>query len=277
MEKNYSLYVISTPIGNLDDISFRALECLRAVDFILCEDTRQTVKLTNHYDIGKKLVAYHKFNENEISDRIINRLAAGERAALVSDAGTPLISDPGSILIKKAIENNISFCVIPGANAVLPSLIMSGFDTSSFIFWGFLPKKKNEKTERLRSALSSRMTGVFYVAPHELKEVLSLLNAISPMVRLSLTKELTKLYEHTWRGTPDEILALLPETVRGEYTLTVDAGALCPEEEAPDTEKIKEIFSAYTEQTGSKKTALMLTAEKTGLKKNDLYDLLMKD
>ena len=187
-DKKGSLYIVSTPIGNLEDITIRALRILKEVDYILCEDTRHSIKLLNHYDIKKPLISLHKFNEYETADQIIDRITGGEQAALISDAGTPLLSDPGNILVERAIASDINLIVIPGANALLPALIYSGFDISSFSFFGFLPKKKNQRKDILLSLENNTLPVVFYVSPHELKTILKDIDSIFPDRLISLSK-----------------------------------------------------------------------------------------
>lgn len=269
----YSLYIVATPIGNMEDITLRALNCLKKVDFILCEDTRQSIKLLNHFGISKPLVSYHKFNEAQISDSITEKLLEGQTAALISDAGTPLISDPGHILIKKLIENNISFCVLPGANAVLPSIIKSGFSTEKFLFAGFLPSKTNDRKKALEKYMHSEYPVILYAAPHELKKLLKLMDDTAPEVELCINKELTKLYEDCFYGTASELLETMPEEIRGEYTVVVNANL---EQKKYDNCDIENEFSDLIQRGKTKKEALKEIADKTNISKKELYSLLMK-
>ena len=275
MEREFQFYIVSTPIGNLNDITLRAIDVLKNVDFILCEDTRNTIKLINHFDINKPLIAYHKFNEAKASDSIINRIKSGQTAALVSDAGSPLISDPGNTIVKLLIENNIDFCVLPGANAVIPSLIMSGFDIEDFYFAGFLPKKQSERVNRINEIFSKNTVSVLYVSPHELKSVLKLIDQTYPSRKLSLAKELTKIHETIYRGTASEIELELPDTIKGEYTLTVCKNEQKASENKRTDDEMRSLFSKYSESM-SKKDALKKMSEELKISKNELYDLLMK-
>ena len=269
----YSLYIVSTPIGNMDDITLRALDCLKKVDFILCEDTRQSIKLLNHFGISKPLISYHKFNEAQISDSITKKLLCGQTAALISDAGTPLISDPGHILIKKLIEKDIHFCVLPGANAVLPSIIKSGFSTERFLFAGFLPSKAADRQKALDKYMHSDYPVILYAAPHELKKLLKQMADTEPRVKLCINKELTKLYENSFYGIASELIEILPEEIKGEYTIVVNSN---PEEKSYDNYNIENEFENLTQKGITKKEALKEISGKTGIPKKELYALLMK-
>ena len=273
-ERTFDLYIVSTPIGNLEDITLRALRILKTVDFILCEDTRQTVKLLNHYEIKKPLVSYHKFNEAEMQQEVIDRISSGEKAALVSDAGTPLLSDPGEKLVKTMIGSGISFCVLPGANALLPSLIMSGFDMNEFHFAGFLPSKKQERSIKLAEYLKSSCATVLYVSPHELRRVLNELEEIAPDRMLSLAKELTKYYENIYRGTASMINDDLGEEIKGEYTLTISPNQNYALDKEFSDEEIKEMFDELISKGMDRKGALQSVAKKTGRSKNSVYFVL---
>ena len=267
-----TLYIISTPIGNLGDITLRALNILGEVDFILCEDTRHSIKLLNHYSIKKPLVSYHKFNEKASINLIIERLRSGECAALISDAGTPLISDPGSILIKELIKENIDFFVVPGANALIPAMIMSGFETTGFDFRGFLPKNRNEKKRILSSISESDHPVIFYIASHELKTVLKMIDEILPNRKISLSKELTKIHEATFRGTASKVAESLIDE-RGEFVLVLDANK-AQKKELPDSENLKAEFDNLC-LTTNRNEALKILADKYDVKKRDLYSILM--
>lgn len=274
-ERTYSLYIVSTPIGNMDDISVRALDALRNCDFILCEDTRQSVKLTNHFGISKPLISYHKFNEGLTADGIADRLLAGQRACLISDAGTPLISDPGYTLVQKLIENNISFTVIPGANAVLPSVILSGFSTEHFLFYGFLDKQASKREKELIKILDSEYPVILYASPHELRRLLETIDRLSPKAQLCLNKELTKLHEESFHGTASQILSLLPDSPKGEYTIVTAGKSEDAPEELSDTQ-MDELFDSLTSSGMSGKEALKVISERTGIGKKELYSRYMK-
>ena len=275
-----SLYIISTPIGNLEDITLRALRILNEVDFILCEDTRHSIKLLNHYDIKKPLVSLHKFNEYETSDQIIDRIVNGEQAALISDAGTPLLSDPGNILVEKAIDVHIELIVLPGANALLPALIYSGFDISSFSFFGFLPKKRNQRKEIFLSLENNTLPSVFYVSPHELKATLKDIDALLPKRQIALSKEITKLYEHTFRGTAFEIIEALEEPIKGEYVMVIDRDIEHEENEIDisqiSDEELNEMYQMILSSSNERKDALKQLALQLNVPKRELYKRLFK-
>ena len=192
------LYFVATPIGNLKDISYRAIEVLNSVDVIACEDTRNSLKLLNHYGIHKKLIAYHKFNERNSADGIIALLKEGRNVAIISDSGMPVISDPGETLISKLKENDISYTVIPGANAGLSALILSGLNANRFTFVGFLPDDKKEKSLILNEIKDHRETLIFYVAPHDVVKAVKELFIALGKRRAVLVNEITKLYEKVY-------------------------------------------------------------------------------
>ncbi len=273
MNDSGKLYIVATPIGNLKDISLRALETLKEVDFILCEDTRHSAVLLNYYEIKKPLYAYHKFNEAKTCENVVNKLLEGKSGALISDAGTPLISDPGNILVKELIANDIEFFVIPGASAILSSVIMSGFDTDRFFFNGFLPKKKGKRKEILRANSVYPFMSIYYVSPHELKDVLSDIYDIMPQRNISLSKELTKLHEETLRGTAKDILEMLPEEVKGEYVLITEGA----EEEIKELSE-EDLESRFEELKATMKAndALKALSAESGISKRELYDMFMK-
>ncbi len=271
------LYVVSTPIGNMEDITIRALKVLEQVDFILCEDTRRSIKLLNHFNIKNKLISYHKFNEQAISEKIIRRLYDGEKAALISDAGTPLLSDPGSILINKLIDNNIAFTVIPGANALLPALIFSGYNINEFTFFGFLPKKSSLRNISLMKISKTDKTCVVYAAAHEIKTLLKEISEIMPHRKLALSKELTKIYETTYRGTSSEIYSLLEDPPKGEYVLVFsDTQHEAPENIEYDLDELKQMYEELLDKLIKPNDALKQLAEKTHIPRNELYQKLRK-
>ncbi len=281
MNEKGMLYIVSTPIGNLQDITLRALQTLKDVDFILCEDTRHSIKLLNHFDIKKPLISYHKFNEISVADNIIKELRNGKNVALISDAGTPLISDPGYILVDKLIENGIEFTVIPGANALLPALILSGFDTGKFLFLGFLPKKKSKREKMLEEIKDSAFPVIIYVSPHELRDVLGSIEIILPQRRLSLSKEISKIHETTYRGSAAEITTMLEDEIKGEYVLVFDKQAdndIVPVdiEQITDIE-LKQLFDNILIDIPNKKEALKKLAEKLQINKHVLYNRLLKN
>ena len=216
------LILIPSPIGNLDDITNRAIETIKNVDLILCEDTRRTIKLLNHLGIKKTLKSYHKFNEHSIVEKIINDIKGGVKAGLLSDAGTPGISDPGYLIVKKCIDNHIDVECLPGPTALIPALVVSGLPSERFTFEGFLPIKKGRKT-RLEELSSEKRTMIFYESPHKLiKTLTDFLKTFGPERQASVTKEISKVFESTVRGNLKEVLNQISDIkVKGEFVIVV--------------------------------------------------------
>lgn len=200
------LYIVPTPIGNLGDITYRAVDILKSVDSILCEDTRQSSKLLNHYEISKPLIAFHKMNEYKEVDKIIQQIQMGKLFALISDAGTPIISDPGNILIEKCIEKEIQLDCLPGATAFVPALVHSGFDLSSFLFLGFPPHKKGRQTF-IKNIIAEPKTIVIYESPYRvIKFLQEFIELGGENRKISISREITKKFEETIRGSASELL-----------------------------------------------------------------------
>ena len=215
------LYIVSTPIGNLKDITIRALETLSEVDFVLCEDTRVSSNLLNHYEIKKELISFNAVNEKSKIDYVINRLLSNQTAALISDAGTPLVSDPGVRLVSSCIDNNIEVIPIPGASAVLSALSISGLPTDSFVFEGFLPQKKGRQTKLKELALEER-TIVIYESMYRIEKLLNEFNEFLPDRFIVVCRELTKMFEETWRGFPGKLLTEFPnKVIKGEFVVVI--------------------------------------------------------
>ena len=271
-----TLYVVATPIGNLNDITLRALDILKNVDIIACEDTRQTLKLLNHYEIKKKLVAYHKFNENSKSGSLIDDLKNGLDIAIVTDAGTPCISDPGYILVKKAHENNINTIVIPGASASVSALSISGLDTSQFSFIGFIPTdntKFNEEIEKMKE--SSINTFVIYESPKRIVKLFSKLIDNFPNSEVYIASDLTKIHERGFYGKIEEVNDLIkndPNIEKGEYVIILQK----KEKEEIKEEKISYealIIDTVIKNNCSIKDAIDIICENNNkIKKNDLKE-----
>ena len=216
------LILIPTPIGNLGDITQRAVECIKTVDILLCEDTRRSLKLLNHLKIKKPLKSYHKFNEHSTVEKVINEIESGLMVGLISDAGTPSISDPGYLIVKMCIDNNIEVECLPGPTALIPALAVSGLPSERFVFEGFLPVKKGRKT-RLEELSKEKRTMIFYESPYKLYKTLQdFFNFFGPDREISISKELTKIFELTIRG---RIKDLLPEyenkKLKGEFVIIV--------------------------------------------------------
>jgi 16S rRNA (cytidine1402-2'-O)-methyltransferase len=217
-----TLFLVSTPIGNLGDMTYRAVETLKKVSAVLAEDTRHTRKLFARFLIQNRLIAYHDHNKERVTPSLIARLADGEDLALVSDAGTPGISDPGFYLLRAAIAEGIPVTVVPGANAILPALLLSGFPTDAFLFEGFLPKKRGELERKLASLAGERRTFVAFVSPHRLLDVLRTLDRVLPERQLAVVREMTKIHEEVKRGLARELIARFEEApVRGEIVIVV--------------------------------------------------------
>jgi 16S rRNA (cytidine1402-2'-O)-methyltransferase len=219
------LYLVATPIGNLSDITLRALETLRQVDVIACEDTRKTGRLLQRFDIDKPKIAFHEHNERQATERILSMIAQGQSVALVTNAGTPGISDPGFALVRRAIEEDVPVVMIPGPSALVMALVLSGLPTHSFTFRGFPPRKPNARRRFLEVDKGSPHTLVYYESPYRLKAFLEDAIAVFGDRQAALANELTKMYEEVQRGTLSELLALFDdEEPRGEYTVVI-AGA----------------------------------------------------
>lgn len=215
------LYIVSTPIGNLEDITLRALKVLKSVDYIAAEDTRRSRILLNHYDISKELTSFHSFSGKSKLDLIIQDLKKGKDVALISDAGTPGISDPGYILIKRAVEEHIPITAIPGPSAFITALTLSGLPINRFSYLGFLPLKKGRKT-LFKNLQNEDITVVFYEAPHRLLRTLRELVTYFPDAQIAVARELTKLYEEVFRGSiPESVNYFTKKGVKGEFTVVL--------------------------------------------------------
>lgn len=222
MSEDTSLYIVPTPIGNLEDITYRAVNVLKSVDAILAEDTRKTGILLKHWEIHTPMQSYHSFNEHQILSKLIQRLQAGDRLALVSDAGTPAISDPGFLLVREALRHNIPVECLPGATALIPALVNSGLPSDKFVFEGFLPHKKGRKT-RLEFLASETRTLIFYESPHRLLKTLSQLQEYMGEERLvSVSREISKIHEETIRGTLAELIQHFSNSkILGEFVIVL--------------------------------------------------------
>ena len=217
------LYIIPTPIGNLKDITLRSIELLNQVDLILAEDTRVSKKLLSHFKINTKLISYHQFNEHKELDKIIGKLKLGNNIALISDAGTPSISDPGFLLVRECLKNKISVETLPGPTALIPALVNSGLASERFVFEGFLPVKKGRLT-RLKKLLDEERTMIFYESPHRIiKTLTSFIEFFSTERSVSVSREITKLYEETQRGSLKEMLEYFTQKkIKGEFVIVLE-------------------------------------------------------
>ena len=267
-----TLYLVATPIGNLGDFSPRAVETLNQVDFIAAEDTRVSVKLLNHFQIKKPLVSYHEHNHVTVGQSILSRLEAGESCALVTDAGTPAISDPGEDLVRLCAQAQVPVIAIPGCCAGISALAVSGLPTGRFVFEGFLTVNKKSRRERLEVLKAEERTMIFHEAPHKLLTTLEDLSAaFGPERQVALCRELTKLHEETRRTTLGEAAAWYRETApKGEFVLVV-AGAPPRQAAAVSLEEAVSQVLALRAQGMRLKDAAKEVAEHTGLSKNELY------
>ena len=271
-----TLYLVATPIGNLGDFSPRGVETLERADFIAAEDTRVSMKLLNHFGIKKPLVSYHEHNRASAGQTILTRLLAGETCALVTDAGTPAISDPGEDLVRLCGENNIAVEAIPGCCAAICALAVSGLPTGRFTFEGFLPANKKERRTALLRLQGEERTMVFHEAPHKLRATLSDMAEILGDRPVALCRELTKLHEETLRTTLSAAVAQNAEREpRGEYGLVV-AGARPMEEPAVTLEEGVSRVQRLREDGIKMKEAVRSVAGQTALNKNELYDAVLK-
>jgi 16S rRNA (cytidine1402-2'-O)-methyltransferase len=272
---NAKLYIVSTPIGNLEDITLRAINTLKTVDLIYCEDTRNTVKLLNHYDIKTKMKSFHLFNENEITSEVIGQIKNGLNIALVSDAGSPCISDPGWILVSEAIRNDIDVIVVPGVVAGITALVASGLSTERFTFYGFLSSKQKKRTEELKELKNRTETVILYEAPHRIKATLEDIDAIMPERQIVLARELTKKFEEYSRGTAREILEEL-DVVKGEMVIVLEGNKETEKDEELINLSIEEHYRFYLDQGMDSKTALKQVATDRGIPKRDIYQTMFK-
>ena len=272
------LYLVPTPIGNLGDISQRCRETLEAADFIAAEDTRVSLKLLNHLGIKKSLVSYYEHNKAFKGDKIVERILAGETCALVSDAGSPAISDPGEDLVKQCAAAGITVCAIPGPCAAITALSISGQATGRFCFEGFLSTAKKSRKEHLESLKTEQRTMIFYEAPHKLVSTLEdLAEAFGEDRGISLCRELTKLHEEVVRTTLGEAVAKYTENPpKGEFVLIV-AGAEPVQKEVPTETDAASRVAQLMEEGLSRKDAVKQTAKELGLPKNVVYDIALKD
>ncbi len=271
IEEKGKLYLVPTPIGNLEDITFRCLKVLKEVSLIAAEDTRNSIKLLNHFDIHTPLTSYHEFNRFEKAEELMGLLKEGKDLALISDAGSPCISDPGEVLVKRAIEEGVEVVPLPGACAAITALIASGLDPKSFVFQGFPSREKKELREMLKELMEEKRTMIFYEAPHRLKKTLAAFaEGFGEERRMVLGRELTKLHEEFERGTAGELLLRYQEKEpRGEYVVLVEGREepSIPEEPLSVRELMERALAAGL----SEKDAMKETARELGVSKRDIY------
>lgn len=281
MSEKGILYLVATPIGNLQDITFRAVNTLKEVDMIAAEDTRQTIKLLNHFDIKKPLISYHEHNKNTKGNYLIEQLLEGKNIALVSDAGSPGISDPGEDLVKLAVENDIKVTMVPGPVAAMTGLVISGLSTGQFVFEGFLPMNKRARQEHLDTLKNEMRTIIFYEAPHKLIYTLKDIYDNLGNRRIALARELTKIHEEVIRCTLLEAIELYSDkSPKGEYVLIVEG---LDKNTLKENEKdkflnisIEDHVQMYINEGLSKKDAIKKVADDRGIIKRDVYNVVMK-
>lgn len=279
--ENGKLYLVPTPIGNLKDITLRAIEALESADVIAAEDTRQSLKLLNHFNIKKPLISYHQHNEQGKSSDLISRLKNGENIALVTDAGTPGISDPGSVIVQKCIEENINFEVLPGATAITTALVYSGLDTTKFLFRGFLPRENKERRPIMEELKNRTETLIFYEAPHRLLDTLEFLMEQLGNRKIAICRELTKLHEEIIRvSLTESIEHYKNHNPRGEYVLVLQGKSV---EEIAKEEKskwesmtIEDHILMYINEGIAKKDAIKKVAKDRNMPKSEVYAYSLK-
>lgn len=273
------LYLVATPIGNLEDITLRAIKILKEVDMIAAEDTRHTLKLLNHLRIRKHLVSYYKQTENIKSNVLIEKMIKGENIALVSDAGTPSISDPGEKIVEKAIENGIKVIPIPGACAAINALIASGIKADKFLFLGFLPINKKEKKEKLEEIKSLGETLIVYEAPHKLIGTLQDIQEILGDRKVVIARELTKIHEEFIRGLISEILMKIDKP-KGEFVIIIEGSNIklkSEKQEILNNLSLKEHFKYYENKNYDKKEIIKRIAKDRNTNKNEIYQYFLKN
>lgn len=268
------LYLVATPIGNLEDMTYRAVRVLREADLIACEDTRQTRKLLDHYGIDKPTISYHEHNEAERSEELAVRLRGGETIALVSDAGMPLVSDPGYRLVRAAVESGVPVVPIPGPSAALTALAASGLPTDAFHFAGFLPHKPGQRVKALEAIADEQATVIFYEAPHRIVEALDALEQVLGERPIVVARELTKLHEEFLRGTAAQIRAALAarDSIKGEITLLIGKS----DEPEPDDTPVSEAVEALVRDGTPRMDAIKQVARRRGLSKREVYAQLVR-
>lgn len=272
MEKEYGkLYIVATPIGNLEDITLRAINTLKSVDLIIAEDTRHSLKLLNHLEISKPMISYHRHNEEVKYEKILEKIKEGQDVALISDAGTPIISDPGEIIVKEAIKENIEIIPVPGACAAITALMAGGVDTKKFIFYGFLSLNKKLRKKELEEIQNESRTMILYEAPHKLKNTLEDFKKYIPERNIVVARELTKIHEEFIRGTVDEILNEIQEP-KGEYIIIINANDNQVEEESSlNSLTVEEHYKFYELQGLDKKEIIKKIAKDRNVSKNEIY------
>lgn len=270
------LYIVGTPIGNLDDITIRAVNTLRNVDVILAEDTRQTLKLLNHFEISKHMISYHRHNEDDKIEKIVEILNSGKNLALVSDAGMPIISDPGQNLVKYLVKNNYDIEVVPGVTALITAIVKSGLDSTRFTFEGFLSVNKKQRKERLKSLVNETRTMIFYEAPHKILSTLEDMYEYFGNRDICIARELTKIHEeYRYTNFKDAIINIEENGIKGEIVLVISGASedKINEEKNKEIEQINslELVKEYMKNGDTKKDAIKKVAKLKGVNKDVVY------
>ena len=262
-----TLYLIPTPIGNMEDITLRSINLLKEVDVIFSEDTRETLKLLNYLNINKKLISCHKFNEDKVYLKVIEYLENGNNVGLVTDRGTPIISDPGYVSAYNVIEKGYNVVGLPGPTAFVPALITSGINPNKFLFYGFLDSKKSHKKKELEDLKNNKYTMIFYESPFRVRETIELINNIMGQRNISISREISKKYEEIYRGTPASVLQELTDP-KGEFVITVEGST---KEESFDNLDIEKHVNMLIKEGKTEKDAIKEVAKLHNLPKNDVY------
>ena len=271
MERVSNIYFVPTPIGNMKDITLRALEVLENSDIIYCEDTRNSQNLLKFHNINTKLISYHKFNESERVEEIISNIENGKTVSVISDAGMPIINDPGFVILQEVIKKGISYEILPGACALINGICGSGFDATNFVYMGFVPKTESEREKFFKNFKDMSVTGIFYESPHRLLKTLKSLYAQFGNINVCVCRELTKLFEEYKRGCIDEIISYYEEKgVKGEIVLVIEK--IVDEKETFDV--ASEIFQLKKEGY-SNKDIVKILKDNFNISKNEAYELVL--
>lgn len=277
IQKSYSeseygkLYLIPTPIGNLDDITYRAINTLRDVDVVFAEDTRVTINLLKHFDISKKVESCHKYTEMKNKDKIINILKSGKNIGYVTDRGTPLISDPGNVIVDAVIEENITVIALPGSSALLPALNMSGISNERFLFYGFLQSKSSLAKKELIDLKEEKYSIILYESPHRILNTLELIFDVFGDRKIAVVREISKLYEEVIRGRVSEVISLV-DNIRGEIVLVIEGN-----NNIEDNNDYEKLINELIDKGYSKRDAVKEIAERYNVSKNKLYNMVKEN
>ena len=263
------LYLIPTPIGNLNDISLRAIETLKSVDIVYAEDTRETIKLLKNFEINKKVESCHKYTEMMHKNKIIDLLVSGKNIGYVTDRGTPLISDPGNVIVDACIDSNITVIALPGANALLPAINMSGLSNEKFLFYGFLNSKSSIAKKELLDIKNIKQTLIFYESPYRIKNTLILMEKVLGNRKAAIVREISKLYEEVIRDSISNLINLV-ENIKGEIVLVVDGN----HEEVKEEVDYQELVNNLIKKGYTKRDAILEISDKYNVSKNKIYNMV---